>query len=480
MNVDGKRIRTLRLERSWSQETLAEQAGLSLRTVQRMEVEGIASLHSRLAVARALNVAAVELDAPTGGAPLAEAGDVDDINEPSPLVPDPEPRASTPFPLRNAVLGAGWILSMAAVALGTFHWTSRQRLDDVGPEPVETAVTGVATVGYGNIVRTVDARGTLRPRLIAPATARASGELVDVSVVLGDKVGEGQVLARLDASEQMHRVRSGELDLQMARNQLGQRELAVTTAENRLRQLDEADSQESGFERARDEARQELLDAQTALTNLRLQVEQHQVALERELIQLAYTEIRSPIAGTVVAIEQKAGAFIDARHAAPTVFQIADLTQLTAAIEVREGDVGMLSLGMAGEISTMGSSGRSWAGRIRQINPMPASRSEIVYSVLFDVDNADGALYPGMTVEAAFVTATAEDVLTVPVNALAFAGATRDTGNAVVELVLSDGSTQSRDVVVGIMNARDAEIVSGLAQGDRVVTRESGIPAPTQ
>lgn len=62
MNVNRNLIRKLRLENSWSQEQLAEEAGLSLRTVQRVESEGIASLQTRKAIARALNVSPAELD----------------------------------------------------------------------------------------------------------------------------------------------------------------------------------------------------------------------------------------------------------------------------------------------------------------------------------------------------------------------------------------------------------------------------------
>jgi macrolide-specific efflux system membrane fusion protein len=448
-----------------------------------MEVEGIASLHSRHAVSRALSIAASELDVP---AVATTRADVADTSEPPPRIPDPELRPSAPIarpsnPVspRTAVLAAAWILSLAAVALITFQWTSRPPLEDAGREPVEAAATSVVTVGYGNIVQTVDARGALRPRLIAQATAQASGKLVEISAALGDDVEEGQILARLDATEQQHRVMSGQLNLEMARNQLTQREHAVRVAENRLRQLDEGERLENGFGTMREEARQDLLDAQTELANLMLQIEQHEIALERDRTRLAHTEIRAPIAGKVIAIDQKEGAFIDVQHAAPNVVRIADLTQLMAAVEVPQGDVSLLDLGMEGEVNILASS-RSWSGRIQQIDPIPGSGGDIAFSVLLDVNNADEVLYPGMTVEASFVTATAEDVLTVPVSALNFGGVAGDAGDAVVELVSSDGSTERRDVVIGIMDGRDAEVVSGLAAGDRVVARVPASPAPPQ
>ncbi|MEN5206901.1 helix-turn-helix domain-containing protein [Stenotrophomonas terrae] len=61
MKIDGQRIKQLREARGWSQEHLASLCGLSARTVQRLEAEGNASLESRMAVAAALEVAAVDL-----------------------------------------------------------------------------------------------------------------------------------------------------------------------------------------------------------------------------------------------------------------------------------------------------------------------------------------------------------------------------------------------------------------------------------
>ncbi len=62
VRVDPDKIKALRLEKSWSQEELAERSGLSLRTIQRMEVEGSASLKSRKAIADALGIDPLALD----------------------------------------------------------------------------------------------------------------------------------------------------------------------------------------------------------------------------------------------------------------------------------------------------------------------------------------------------------------------------------------------------------------------------------
>lgn len=74
MKLDTHKIKALRLNLSWTQEKLAEKAGLNARTIQRVETEGSASLHTRLCLARAFGVEPQELDLPapeSAGVPAA-------------------------------------------------------------------------------------------------------------------------------------------------------------------------------------------------------------------------------------------------------------------------------------------------------------------------------------------------------------------------------------------------------------------------
>ena len=75
MKVDQKKIKELRLAKSWSQEELAEKAAVSLRTVQRMELDGSASLKSRRSIADALEVEPTFLDPQPADQQVDEVGD---------------------------------------------------------------------------------------------------------------------------------------------------------------------------------------------------------------------------------------------------------------------------------------------------------------------------------------------------------------------------------------------------------------------
>ena len=83
VKVDKDKIKALRVVKSWSQEMLAEEADLSLRTIQRMELDGSASLKSRLAVAQALGVEPAALD------PIANLGDGQGTQTAWPATSDP-------------------------------------------------------------------------------------------------------------------------------------------------------------------------------------------------------------------------------------------------------------------------------------------------------------------------------------------------------------------------------------------------------
>ena len=71
--------------------------------------------------------------------------------------------------------------------------------------------------------------------------------------------------------------------------------------------------------------------------------------------------------------------------------------------------------------TTLGSGNRRWYGNLRQILPTPLVENNVVlYTALFDVDNSDNALLSDMTAQIFFVTASAKNVLKIPVGALTY------------------------------------------------------------
>jgi macrolide-specific efflux system membrane fusion protein len=96
------------------------------------------------------------------------------------------------------------------------------------------------------------------------------------------------------------------------------------------------------------------------------------------------------------------------------------------------------------------------------------------YIVLFEVRNPDRELMSGMSAKVQFTVAQAQDVVLLPVKCL---GALDDDGLYSVNVVDAAQRVSPRKVKVGLRNAQDAQIVSGLAAGDRVLVGTAPVPA---
>lgn len=114
MKIDSRKIRQLREARGWSQEHLAEVAGLSPRTVQRIEAESNASPESRMALAAALGVAAAELGVAEPASP--------EPNPPHP-VSEPQLRGSWPRHLLIYVIVCSGLVMLDVFSNSAITWS---------------------------------------------------------------------------------------------------------------------------------------------------------------------------------------------------------------------------------------------------------------------------------------------------------------------------------------------------------------------
>ncbi len=117
MNIDGEAVRALRERKSWSQEHLASAAGLSVRTIQRVEVENVASAETRLAIAAALGVPVADLMP----APSTNDATVKDAPLPPPAVAHARSPLAGTAVLRNTLLGLAIALGFVVAVLVVFN-----------------------------------------------------------------------------------------------------------------------------------------------------------------------------------------------------------------------------------------------------------------------------------------------------------------------------------------------------------------------
>ncbi|MFA5826783.1 MAG: efflux RND transporter periplasmic adaptor subunit, partial [Gallionellaceae bacterium] len=237
----------------------------------------------------------------------------------------------------------------------------------------------------GEVKQVVSANGTINPVSLVSVGTQVSGTVKKLYVDFNSKVEKGQVLLELDDALLAAQQKQSKANVQSAMASL---ELA-TANEARMRSL---------FEQAY-VSRQELDTTVQAKKAAEAQVQLARAAVEKDQANLAYTVIRSPVAGVVVDRTVDVGQTVAASLQTPTLFKIAqDLSKMQIDANFAEADIGSIRVGQPVRFTVDAFAGRSFKGEVRQIRLNPITQQNVVtYDVVIDVDNPGQLLLPGMT-----------------------------------------------------------------------------------
>jgi len=353
-----------------------------------------------------------------------------------------------------------------------------------------------AEVRRADLEDSVLASGTLEAVRQVSVGAQATGQLKSLKVQLGDRVERGQLVAEIDDLTQQNDLRTAQATLNARRADLSAKQASLRQADlafRRQRQMLAADaSSREDYEAA--EATLNVTRAEIA--SLQAQIVQAEVDVDTAKVNLGYTRIVSPIAGTVVAVVTKEGQTINAFQSAPTVIKVAQVGTMTVKAQISEADVTRVRPGQKAYFTILGEPDSRHYGTLRAIEPAPdsiqkddsnallnssssangTSSQAVYYNGLFDVPNPDGKLRIDMTAQVFIVLGEAKDALVVPSASL---GTAAKDGTRTVRVLGADGKATEREVKVGLNNNVDAQILDGLKAGEKVVTGEvPGASAP--
>lgn len=397
-----------------------------------------------------------------------------------------KPMTSTPAPLR-VVRRIAPLVAVAALAVG--GWFGYQRWHD---SPAALTYT-TAAAQRGTVRQTVTASGTLSPVVQSTVGSQVSGRLTEVLVDFNDHVEKGQVLARLDPSVLKGQVAQARARLASARAELVRAK--VTAASAQLTYDRNASLIATGAIAAADvdTAKAALDTARASIDAAKAAIVESSASLDAAVANLGYTTITAPIDGVIVSRSVDAGQTVAASLQAPELFVIAgDLAKMELHAAVAEADVGQLRDGLAVELAFDAYPDRTFAGTVRQVRNQATTTSNVVtYDAVVAVDNADGALRPGMTATATFVVASSSDGFVVAAKALKYrpAGArppARDRaptadqprGPRTAIWVMRAGQPVRVAVSAGLSDGTSTLVTSpDLHEGDLVITADSRRPA---
>jgi RND family efflux transporter MFP subunit len=318
--------------------------------------------------------------------------------------------------------------------------------------PQKVAVEA-ATVTAGTIRQTIAVVGTLEPKWSADVKSEYSGVVAEVLVPEWTRVKTGDVLLRFDARE-------AEAVAASARASFLQAEVAATRATRERERTEKL--KEAGLA-----TQQQVDDARTAADAAQATAGAERAEKDVAETRLAKTVVRAPLDGVVSSRTVNPGDFVQNMGSDNTMFRIVDNRLLNLAVAVPSSRLSDVRVGQPLTFSTDAVPGRTFEGRVRFMNPAADQASRTV-KIFVEVPNQDGALRAGLFAKGEIVTGERAGVLTAPRAAIL----SWDLEQKQAVLYALDGETaKKRTVTTGATSGDQVEIVSGLARGDRVVTR---------
>ncbi|HUI97513.1 MAG TPA: efflux RND transporter periplasmic adaptor subunit [Xanthobacteraceae bacterium] len=352
----------------------------------------------------------------------------------------------------------------------------------------------IAPVSRGPITRTVTATGTVNPELTIIVGSYVSGVIQKLYCDYNTEVTEGQTCAKIDPRPYQTVVDQNKANLAVAKAQLVKDQASLAYAKVTYERNSKLGQTNAVSQDAVDSAKNAYDQAQAQITFDQATIQQRQAELDTAQVNLDYTNIISPVKGTVVSRNVTMGQTVAASFQTPTLFLIAtDLTKMEVDTNVSESDVGGIKVGDKATFAVDAYPKRTFEGAVTQVRQSPQNvQNVITYDIVVGVANADLALMPGMTAATRIIVDERKDVVRVPVQALRYlpaevasaaaqvgvpaqppsSGGVDESGRGRVWL-LRDGQPVETQVVVGLDDESNAEIVEGdIKPGDSVIVSE--------
>jgi len=396
-------------------------------------------------------------------------------------------------------------VGLAALA-GWAGWLLRGKLADRGSSPDAQGGGRTVAVTRGRVQQTVKARGIVKPaphalvRLGFPMPKDVARRISRLKLVEGDKVRAGDVVAELDHADLKATLRDLQAQVEVFRRRLESlqamepievRVAESLCAENKA-QLNHCQRVYERLEKLGPNSAASTLELETALTNrevalaklasseaalqqvrakfrteirfVEAQIAQAEAAVENVNVQIGWSTLRSPIDGSVFAVNQRQGELTSNNPAGP-VLTLLDHGQLQLHLYVDEVDSGRIKPGQAVTFRVDAHPGETLTGTILRLLPQPILQENVVYYLaVVDVAEAQRPLLRAeMTALAHVRAAENENALTLPLDAVR-SGA----DGYYVRRKTPEGAVET-PVRIGWKDEGRVEIREGLTEGDEVV-----------
>ncbi|KAA8734526.1 MacA family efflux pump subunit [Acinetobacter qingfengensis] len=392
-------------------------------------------------------------------------------------------------------------------------------------KPKQTAPDYItAEVTQGDLQNTVLATGTLDATKIISVGAQVSGQVKKMYVELGQEVKKGDPIAQIDSTTQENSLKTAEASITNLEAQRLQQIANLNQVQQEYQRQKQMYAQDATSRADYESALANYQTAQAQIKAIDAQIQSAKVTRDTATTNVGYTHIVAPMDGTVVAIVTEEGQTVNANQSTPTIVKLAKLDTMTIKAEISEADVMKVEKGQTVYFTTLGDSNTKHYASLRQVEPAPDSITDdddssdsstaIYYNALFDVPNADGKLRIDMTANVTIILQDAKNALIIPataisthnnstsstqVNSASAPAAQARTGSnsarsplgrlelteqeqaqiksgqaslAMVRVLQADGTARPQQILVGINNRVNAQVLKGLKKGDKVIVAD--------
>ena len=340
----------------------------------------------------------------------------------------------------------------------------------------------------GSFSKKVDATGEIFATELIDVGAQVSGQIKKLYVKLGDQVKKGDMIASIDSSTQQNSIDNKEAQLAIYKAQLESAKVALNIAKTQFDRENALFAKNATSKQEFESAKNTFSANSAKIKELEAQIKQTNIELSTAKINLGYTKITAPRDGTVVSVQVEEGQTVNANQTTPTIVNIADLSHVKMKMQIAEGDITKIKVGTPVEYSILSEPTKKFQTTVSSIDPglttlsdgsygssssskssyssSSSSSSAVYYYAQSIVDNKDGILRIGMTTQNELLIANVEDAIIVP-----SIGIKKDENGTFVYL-LKDGKAVKTAVKTGIKDNLDTQIISGINEGDEIITSQ--------
>lgn len=312
----------------------------------------------------------------------------------------------------NKVLGILLLGAIAGVGIWYFSGTSASSKPSYRTAKVDRGTLSIA----------ITATGALQAVTTVQVGTQISGIVQKLFVDFNDRVEAGQTVAQLDPNLLQVRLAQDKASYARAEANLARLQVDLADAERKLQRQKELFAQKVASQNDLDTAQVAVDGAKAQIQVSKAEMLQAQSAVSSSEINLRNATITSPISGIVISRSVDVGQTVAASLSAPTIFTIAnDLSKMWVLANIDEADIGRVSTGQNATFTVDSFPDREFKAKVRQVRLQPTTVQNVVmYTVVLDVDNPDGALLPGMTANLSLLVDRVESALRIPNAALRF------------------------------------------------------------